>query len=372
MLRYKVKNGIKVTEKMPAKSGSKELVMKRAICAVLAFIMLLSLSACGRSAEAKAVDELIKQIGTVTLDSENAIIAAETAFSMLTEEQKSEVRRYEKLRSCRAYYEYLLTVCDYNESAEEYNSVITGYNGKVSTFDEEYNAYNALVDRAETLDAAGPAYDESTKEEVLSEVSAAADYFKLMPEKMTLISLLSPTEMGNKKADSILEMIEQLKGMKYELENMVTELTEKADGITGGGELLDKLRKGLESFAESISTMKSIKYPEADRVESVISSLSNICDVEQGTYATGHNGSVFFRISPEYLGDTSGQYEYKGTVEIYESSEAAAAGAEKLGAMNEIMGSAFAKGIYLIRFNANVPEDAARDIADRIFSAINS
>ena len=50
---------------------------KKLLVYLLAAVMTLSLTACGKSEAAKAVDDQITGIGTVTLDSEAAISAAE-------------------------------------------------------------------------------------------------------------------------------------------------------------------------------------------------------------------------------------------------------------------------------------------------------
>lgn len=61
------------------------------------------------SAEAKAVMKLIRAIGTVTLESEDAIKAAEAAYKKLTDEQKAEVRNYATLTNAREIYESLIS-----------------------------------------------------------------------------------------------------------------------------------------------------------------------------------------------------------------------------------------------------------------------
>ena len=57
--------------------------MKRMIAICLCSILLLSLCACGKSKEAQAVDDLILAIGEVSLESENAIENAESAYLAL-------------------------------------------------------------------------------------------------------------------------------------------------------------------------------------------------------------------------------------------------------------------------------------------------
>ena len=57
---------------------------------------------------AKAVDDMIDAIGEVTLGSESAIAAARTAYDNLTEAQQAEVKNYDKLTAAEAAYARLL------------------------------------------------------------------------------------------------------------------------------------------------------------------------------------------------------------------------------------------------------------------------
>ena len=57
---------------------------------------------------AKPVEDSINAIGEVTLDSESAIQAARAAYDALTEEQKAEVKNYDKLTAAEAAYARLL------------------------------------------------------------------------------------------------------------------------------------------------------------------------------------------------------------------------------------------------------------------------
>ncbi len=73
------------------------------------------------SAKAKAVMKLIRAIGTVTLESKDAIEAAEAAYEMLTEEQKAEVRNYATLTNARAIYNSLI-----NHTSSKPEAALTG------------------------------------------------------------------------------------------------------------------------------------------------------------------------------------------------------------------------------------------------------
>lgn len=73
--------------------------MKKIIALILSMATVLSLSACGAGGvvskandllEARRVDDMIADLGgTVTLESEDAIVAAEEAYRLLTDEQKA-------------------------------------------------------------------------------------------------------------------------------------------------------------------------------------------------------------------------------------------------------------------------------------------
>lgn len=81
--------------------------MKKIVAMVLALAIVLSLSACGKSKAAKAADELILSIGTVTLDSESSIIKAEEAVAALASDDIEDLENLELLKSSRAEFDEL-------------------------------------------------------------------------------------------------------------------------------------------------------------------------------------------------------------------------------------------------------------------------
>lgn len=70
--------------------------MKKYLTIYILAIMLL-LSGCGKSAEAKKVDDMIQGIGTVDLNSEAAIKAAEDAYGLLSDKDKEGIECTAKL-----------------------------------------------------------------------------------------------------------------------------------------------------------------------------------------------------------------------------------------------------------------------------------
>ncbi len=82
--------------------------MKRVWILTLALVMAWSLSACGKSEAAQGVDDQIAAIGEVTLDSESKIAEAEEALAGLAEEDQEQVEGAEDLAKARTAYDALV------------------------------------------------------------------------------------------------------------------------------------------------------------------------------------------------------------------------------------------------------------------------
>ena len=82
--------------------------MKKTFYLLIAFIFVTAtvclLSGCGKSDAVVAVENLINQIGNVTLDSKQAIEDAEEAYGKLTDEDKKAVENYEILTSAQTKF----------------------------------------------------------------------------------------------------------------------------------------------------------------------------------------------------------------------------------------------------------------------------
>lgn len=79
--------------------------MKKIVVLCMLSFLLVS---CFQSEEAKAVDNKIKAIGAVTLESESAIIEAEVAVDALLESDKEQLRYKKKLIDAREKYNQLV------------------------------------------------------------------------------------------------------------------------------------------------------------------------------------------------------------------------------------------------------------------------
>lgn len=83
--------------------------MKKIIALALVVVLCLSLSACGKSEAVKNVEAMIDALGEITLESIDAIRAAEDAYAVLMPEEQKKVKNYETLTSARdRYYELVL------------------------------------------------------------------------------------------------------------------------------------------------------------------------------------------------------------------------------------------------------------------------
>lgn len=82
--------------------------MKKAISLLLALVLCLSLCACGKSPELVNVETLIDRIGTVTLESEEAILKAEKAYEELYAQDQDKVKNINKLIEAREEYNNLV------------------------------------------------------------------------------------------------------------------------------------------------------------------------------------------------------------------------------------------------------------------------
>ena len=104
--------------------------MKRLIYFILVCVLCLSLCACGKSEAVKNVEAMIDTLVEITLESIDAIHAAENAFNALTEDEQKQVRNQKNLTKAKdAYYELALV----GEWAELYIDVwdIEGLYNKV-------------------------------------------------------------------------------------------------------------------------------------------------------------------------------------------------------------------------------------------------
>ena len=102
----------------------------------------------------KAVENLIDQIGTVTAESEDAILAARAAYNALPSDQKSRVANYGKLTDAEAALAKLQKEAD-EAAAKQVSDLFDKLNSNSTTFEEDVKqaqqAYDKLTDAQKKL-----------------------------------------------------------------------------------------------------------------------------------------------------------------------------------------------------------------------------
>ena len=101
--------------------------MKRVIALMVLAAALLTLCACGKSKAVKQTEQLISAIGTVSIQSADAIEAAERALAALTDEEQKTVKNGEVLREARQAYEKLPEKLAFDLSKQAYEKVSEAY-----------------------------------------------------------------------------------------------------------------------------------------------------------------------------------------------------------------------------------------------------
>ncbi len=120
--------------------------MKKLAILFLAIAMTLTMAACGKSAEVKAAEELIGAIGEVTLQSGNAIDAAEKAVNALDEKDLKKLEGADKLQEARTQFEALKL----SNSFDQIGEVTLQSESKLKSLRSQYNSATEDVKKAVT------------------------------------------------------------------------------------------------------------------------------------------------------------------------------------------------------------------------------
>ncbi len=126
--------------------------MKKAIVFILAIVLVLTASACGKSKAAKGADELIAAIGTVSLDSEEAIVKAEEAMALLNEKDMESLENAELLKKSRLEFDELVKEENIRIEKERKMALITSeswfeiYEGDEYTFNPDGTGKHGGID----------------------------------------------------------------------------------------------------------------------------------------------------------------------------------------------------------------------------------
>lgn len=140
--------------------------MKKIISALLIMsLMCVLFAACGKSEAAKAVEEKIKAIGEITIDKGPAVEDAMKAYSLLTGEDKGDVKNFDKLSEAKKELDELVAVanrCDV--LSKKFDEVFARYGISASEIIDEYNALTEIIPEGEDKEGGKYAFFAEVKE----------------------------------------------------------------------------------------------------------------------------------------------------------------------------------------------------------------
>ena len=125
---------------------------KYVIASFMIVLSCLLLASCGKTDATKQVETLIKGIGNdVGLDSEEAINMAQSAYDLLSDEEKAKVSNYKKLVSATEEYEKLAGLNDYiahmvDSADTTFSKDDFNVSEMLGQYDEMVSLYNSLSD----------------------------------------------------------------------------------------------------------------------------------------------------------------------------------------------------------------------------------
>jgi hypothetical protein len=211
--------------------------MKRFVTLLLAIIMCVSLCACGKSDAAANADKLIEAVGTVTLESGDAITAAESAVAALAEEDAKQVEGGEQLKAARTSYDALVV-----EDAVNAIGTVTLESGDAIT--SARSAYDAASAEAQAA-VTNYAVLEAAEQEI------ADLQIKTVTDEIAAIGTVTM-----ESAEQVAAARESFDALSAENQGKVT----NADALQAAEEQLSALKK------EAALALMSGMYHEEDRV----------------------------------------------------------------------------------------------------------
>lgn len=122
--------------------------MKRVVFLFITLALITVFASCGVSKEVKECIELVNQINEVTLDSENAIVAAEEAYALLSDEEKEQMEEEAKILSdSRTKYDELVKEEEDRKAASEVITLIDNIGTVTLDSEDAINTANSMYNK---------------------------------------------------------------------------------------------------------------------------------------------------------------------------------------------------------------------------------
>jgi len=281
--------------------------MKRIVALLLALTMVFALSGCGKSEAAKAADELIDAIGTVTLDSEAAIAAAEKAVSGLEDKDRESLENVSALESAREEYEALA-----KKAREEYEAQVEAE--KVAAVEAAIDDIGAVtLESRPAIDAAQGAYDalESKLQsrvsnyDAIAEAQSALAALQAAERAEQVVQLIdSIGEVGMDSGEAIQAAKTALNALTAEEQALVSNLAALTEAEGAYKAMMrEQAETLLKSFKLEEDVFQGVKfyYPSAWKFYSNGSWMADKTTFIR-TYIGMNNSSVWIRVIYNYTG----------------------------------------------------------------------
>lgn len=221
--------------------------MKKLLTLMLAAALALSLTACGGKSEAaKSVDEQIAAIGEVTLDSEGQISAAEGAVEALAEEDKTQLENLDSLTQARVDYDALVLEAQADEIEAAISAIGTitlesadAISSAESVYSSAPAEVQALVENASAIEEAKAALSNLRVTQVEETISAIGEVTleraDAISEAQTIYDALSSDDKSKVTNADVLEAAAaSLKELKQaEAQKLLSNMRVESDEVRG-------------------------------------------------------------------------------------------------------------------------------------------
>lgn len=174
---------------------------KYAIGGIVA-VLLLTATAC-KGSEAKKVDRLIRDIGTVTVESKESIETAAEAYNELSDEEKDLVTEYEHLQAARK--EYRECLLDALESDDLLSQVEATVSATMSNYSPKFT-----LNREERVLYFEVTSDQDSTDAVLFYPGLSYAFFSVLENKCAIFHLKYMKLHGNMKLIRLLLCMETI------------------------------------------------------------------------------------------------------------------------------------------------------------------
>ena len=148
--------------------------MKKGLLVLLVLVLTISVCGCKKSETLIAAEDAIKAIGTVTVDSGDAIKKAEDAIAKLTEEDKEKFKMNDDFEAIKTEYQNVVTEAEAAKVVDAISKMGEASMDNLESVNDAQKKYDALSDDAKAL-VSNYNILKSAQEKLSAEKKAKAD-----------------------------------------------------------------------------------------------------------------------------------------------------------------------------------------------------